>query len=73
MSQNKNKIEELEKKVLDNSDIKNKLFIILDPLVLWIEEMTKSFSSLFTDWNNDNYKITLEMDEFENNLKKLKK
>jgi len=34
MTQEKNKIEEMEKKILDNLKTKDKLFTIMDPLVL---------------------------------------
>ena len=73
MMQDKNKIEEIEKKILDNSKTKDKLFTIMDPLVLWIEEMKKSFYPIFVNksWNNN--RITLEMDRFEKNLNNLKK
>jgi len=73
MTKDQNKIEEMEKKILDNSKTKDKLFTIMDPLVLWIEDMKKAFSSIFVNksWNNN--KITLEMDKFENNLNNLNK
>lgn len=69
--QNKNKIEEMEKKILNNSKTKDRLFKMMDPLVLWIEEMKKSFSSILINKSWDN-KITLEMDKFENHINNLK-
>ncbi len=72
MWENKNKIEEIEKQILNNSKTKDRLFKMMDPLVLWIEEMKKSFSIILSDkiWEN---KITLEMDKFENKVNNLKK
>lgn len=68
MTQNKNKIEEMEKKILDNLKTNDRLAIIMDPLLLWIEEMKKAFSSIFiSKWWSD-YKITLKMDKFEKKI-----
>lgn len=70
MKKNRNKIEEMEKKILDNSKTKDKLAIIMDPLLLWIEEMKNSFSSIFVNKSSNDYMITLEIEKFENNLRK---
>ena len=59
---NKNKIDELEKKVLNEK--KTYLVDIMDPLLAWIDEMKKSFSSIFshTSWEN---KINIMMEKYE--------
>jgi len=60
--ENKNKIKELEKKVLESN--KWNLVEIMDPLMAGLEEMRRSFSSIFWDnwWEN---KINLFMEKFE--------
>jgi len=63
MSWNKNKIEDLEKKVVWKQT-EDKLLTALDPLLLWLEDMRTTFFSIFSDkkWEN---KITISMDHFE--------
>lgn len=73
MPTNKNKIEELEKRILNDSKTKDKLAVIMDPFLLGIEEMQKSFSSIFIAKNWQDNRITIEMDKFENSLPYFKK
>jgi len=63
MSQSKSKISELEKMVVE--DKKWSLVDTLNPLVAWIEEMKKSFTTIFwtNHWEN---KISISMDKYEN-------
>lgn len=68
MNKKTNKLEELEKS-LHTKKTKDKLFNIMDPFVLGIDEMKKSFSNLFVS-NKGNNKITLNMDRFEKKWKK---
>jgi len=63
MIKNKNKIEDLEKKVLWKQT-EDRLLTALDPLLLWLEDMKKTFFSIFVNKNWDN-KITISMDNFE--------
>jgi hypothetical protein len=55
-------IKELENKILKKN--KNKLATIIDPLNAGLEEMQKSFSSIFYG-NKGGNKITIEMEKFE--------
>jgi len=59
-----NKIEELENSVIE-SKTEDKLVKALDPLVLWLEEMQKSFLTIF--WRKSNLQdvISLKLDLFE--------
>ena len=59
---NKNKINDLEKKILEEK--KSYLADAMDPLFAGINEMKKSFSSIFShsDWEN---KISLIMEKYE--------
>jgi len=65
---NKNKkvelknISELEKKVLE--DKKSYLADVMDPLLAWIDEMKRSFSSIFSNSDGEN-RINLMMEKFE--------
>jgi len=60
--ENKNKISELEKKVLKEK--KSYLIDIMDPLLAGVDEMKKSFSSIFNDNGGEN-KINLLMEKYE--------
>ena len=66
---NKNKIEELEKKILTKQ--KDVLADTLDPIIAWFEEMKKSFSSIFLSSDGTN-RITYSMEKFENKWIKTK-
>jgi hypothetical protein len=60
---NKNKIEDLEKKVIWKQT-EDKLLTALDPLLLWLEDMKITFFFIFDNKKWDN-KITISMDNFE--------
>lgn len=72
MSKNKNKLEQMEEEIWSNQSTKNRLYKTMDPLILWLEEMWKSFANIFAQWKWNNM-INLDMDRFENKvLKNLK-
>ena len=59
---NKNKITELEKKLLEEK--KTYLADIMDPLFAGVDEMKRSFSSIFSHSDGEN-KINLLMEKYE--------
>lgn len=70
MSVNKNKIEDLEKKIVWKQT-EDKLVLVLNPLLLGLEDMRKTFFSIFDNKKWDN-KITISMDNFEKKWNKWK-
>jgi len=60
--ENKNKISDLEKKLLEEK--KSYLAEAMDPLFAGIDEMKRSFSSIFSHSDGEN-KISLMMEKYE--------
>lgn len=69
MTQNKNKLQKMEEELWNIKTTKDSLLSAMNPLVLWLEEMWRSFVSVFGQWKWVN-KISIEMDRFENKILK---